>query len=67
MFSISNVELEKCPPIKETISCPHCNDIHIIKYGETILKDGSKRKSDLAYYKCRKTLYLAGIAGKSII
>ena len=67
MFSISNEELEKCPKIETTIICPRCGKEHEIKYGEQILKDGSRIKSDLAYYNCGDKSYLAGIAGKSII
>ena len=67
MFSISNEELEKCPALKATIMCPHCKEVHEIKYGEKVLDDGSKVKSDLAYYKCGSKSYLAGIAGKRII
>ena len=67
MFSISNEELEKCPKIETTIICPRCGKEHEIKYGEQILDNGSRIKSDLAYYNCESKSYLAGINGKFIL
>ena len=46
MFSISNEELKKCPKIEKTILCPHCGEVHEIKYGEQVLEDGSRINSD---------------------
>ena len=66
MFSISNEELKKCPKIEKTILCPHCGEVHEIKYGEQVLEDGSRIKSDLTYYNCGSKSYLAGVAGKFI-
>lgn len=67
MFSIGNNELENATPLGDFIICDKCGKRHIIKYGDEILEDGTKKKSKLlAFYTCRGKSYLAGINGKSI-
>lgn len=67
MFAIGNDELEECVAIGETIVCPHCQEIHDIKYGDEIMSDGTKKPSKiLAFYTCGNNIYLAGIDGKMI-
>lgn len=65
--SFSNDELEGAEPLGETITCPHCSKVHIVLYGEEILKDGTKISSTkIAFYKCGESTYLCGIDGKRI-
>ena len=69
MFTISNDELNNCPPIENIVLCRDCGEYHNVKYGDKVLSDGSKVKSDLlAYIKCPTTekCYLVGIQGKKI-
>ena len=68
MFSIGNNELAKADPIGDTIICPKCGDTHTIEYGNEVLPDGTRRPSKLvAFYKCGKSIYLAGVNGKSVM
>lgn len=54
------------------ILCPHCGNMHPIKYGtsRTLLPDGtwSEPKPDglLGYYKCDGKVYLATLNGRLI-
>jgi hypothetical protein len=67
-ISFGNDELADKPALGTSITCPHCNQIHDIKYGDEVLPDGTRKPSKLmAFYKCGKKIYLAGIDGKSII
>ncbi len=67
MFAIGNEELARNDDVGESVHCPHCGLKHPVEYGEEILKDGTKVKSDtLAFYKCGDNSYLYGIAGKRI-
>lgn len=66
MLAIGAEELDGA--IGENITCPHCGRMHPVEYGEEILKDGTRKLSKtLAFYKCGKKTYIAGIAGKAII
>lgn len=65
MFAI---EIDDLPRIGTEITCPHCGEIHAIRYGDKILKDGTKQPSKLlAFYTCGGKSYLAGIDGKNIM
>ena len=67
MFAIGNDEIEAAPKLGDFILCSMCGERHKIKYGKTILPDGTKKPSKLlAFYKCGKNNYLAGINGKDI-
>jgi len=67
MFAIGNEELECRPDIGKTILCPHCGKRHKVRYGDEIMKDGTKKPSDLlSFYKCGENIYLGAIKGKSI-
>lgn len=67
MFSIGNKELKDMKEIGEFILCDNCGERHRIKYGEEILKDGTKKPSKLlGFYSCHGKEYLASIAGKDI-
>jgi len=53
MFSIGNDQLEKCKPFGDFIYCNRCTKRHIIRYGEKVLTDGTKKLDKLlAYVKC---------------
>ncbi len=68
MFSISNDELNKAQSLSDFILCPNCGECHIIQYGDKVLPNGAKEKSNiLAFYKCRDKTYLAGFNGKNIM
>ena len=66
MFAIDNEELAALPKIGKTVKCTHCKKRHRVLYGNRILPDGGKEKSDLAFYTCGKDSYLVGIGGKDI-
>ena len=69
MLAIGNEELAKAETLGKTIKCPQCGKNHKVKYNGTITsRDGRTRPNDLlATYKCKGKLYLAGIAGKSLM
>ncbi len=68
MFSISNDELNKAQSLGDFILCPNCGERHIIQYGDKVLPNGDKEKSNLlAFYKCRDKTYLVGVNGKNIM
>ena len=67
MLTLGNDEIDKAPLLGDSILCSKCGKRHLIKYGDKILKDGTKVSSKLlAYYRCKGKLYLAGINGKDI-
>lgn len=68
MLSFSNNELNDKPTIGASITCPHCNQLHDIQYGQEEQPDGTYKESKaLAFYVCNDTPYLAGIDGKNIM
>uniref|UniRef100_A0A6M3LKK7 Uncharacterized protein n=1 Tax=viral metagenome TaxID=1070528 RepID=A0A6M3LKK7_9ZZZZ len=67
MFAIGNDELEKCGKLGKSIQCKMCGKKHHVRYGEEVLRDGTRKPSKmLAFYKCKGITYLAGINGKAI-
>lgn len=65
MIAIGENELKGY--LRDAIKCPHCGGIHPIQFGEEILKDGTRKPSELlAFYKCGDKAYLAGINGRAI-
>jgi len=69
MFVISNEELSNKQPLEETYKCYDCGEQHIVKYGDKILKDGTKVESKLlAFITCPITnkSYMVGINGMKI-
>ncbi len=67
MFSIGKNEAEDLPEIGKTVECWMCGKTHTVKYGERVLKDGSKEPCTmLAFFNCGKKSYLCGIDGKDI-
>lgn len=68
MKSFSNKELKQKPDLGDFILCPHCQNRHLIKYGNKVLSDGTKEPTKLlAFYRCGDKTYLAGIDGKNIM
>lgn len=66
MYSISDNELQNKSKLGKSIKCEICGKRHKLIYADEI-KDGKKIPSDfLAFYKCGKTSYLAGIGGRKI-
>jgi hypothetical protein len=54
-------------PLGDTVDCPHCGQQHPIKYGNTVMEDGTLKPSKLlAYYKCGDQPYIAGINGLAL-
>ena len=67
MFAIGNDELENAVPLKKIYNCKRCGKLHLIKYGQEVLKDGTKVPSDsLAFITCEGKEYLVGMFGKQI-
>jgi len=67
MLTIGNDELEKKKNIGDFILCKTCGKRHIVKYGNEILEDGTKKPSkSIGFYTCQGKEYLASIAGKDI-
>jgi hypothetical protein len=67
MFAIGNEEIDAAPVLGETVSCWICGKEHHISYGDIVNKDGTKTPSKLiAFFKCGKQTYLAGIDGKEL-
>ena len=65
MFTIGNEQLGE--RLDEFEKCPHCGEQHEVLFGEKVLEDGTKEKSNLlAYVNCGDTQYLVGISGKRI-
>lgn len=60
-----NDTLDKRLPLErdDLIDCPICKGVHPVKNGTV---DG-KESHLLLFYKCGEKIYLAGIAGKSVI
>ena len=63
MFSISNDEEKRLPPLGETVTCPKCQQAHEVLYGTN---DKGEESRLLGFYKCGDTTYLAGINGKDV-
>jgi len=67
VLAIGNEELARLPKLGKTIKCFRCGKRHKVKYGDRILEDGSKVKSNtLAFVDCKGKQYLVGIDGKNI-
>ena len=67
MFAIPQDELDKADSLGDFILCDKCGQRHIIEHGSEILDDGTAVPSKLlAFYRCDKKIYLAGIAGKNV-
>ncbi len=67
MFAIGNDELNASEVLGNYVVCRKCRKRHKVQFGEEILKDGTRVPSKLlAFYKCGKKSYLAGINGKKI-
>lgn len=55
MFAISGDELEKCPPIPQSVYCPECKQWHEVEdYGI------------IASCKCGDSSYLVGLKGRMV-
>ena len=66
-FAIGNDELNEKALLGKTIACKMCGKRHRVTYGHQILQDGTKELSTaLAFYKCGRKSYLAGIDGKQV-
>lgn len=67
MLAIGNDEIAEAPPLGGFILCRMCGKRHRIKYGDEVLRDGTKIPSKLlAFYRCNGKDYLAGIKGKDV-
>ena len=67
MLAIGKDELDKAESLGDFILCDKCGNRHVIKYGNAVLSDGTSEPSELLpFYKCGKTIYLAGINGKRV-
>ncbi len=67
MFAITHPELDAKPPLGDFILCAMCGKRHRIKYGKQKMDDGTWQETKLlAFYKCGKSNYLAGIKGKDV-
>jgi len=65
MLAIGNEELGD--PLGSEIKCKRCGQMHPVEYGDEVLPDGTKRKSDLlAFYRCGRNSYLCGINGREL-
>lgn len=58
--------LEKRPEMKigDVITCPYCKKRHRIKGAKS---ESGEMDNILLFFKCRGKIYLAGVAGKSVI
>jgi hypothetical protein len=64
MLAIGNEELGESIAEGELVKCPHCKGFHKAIYG-TDRKTGEPSNMIIAV-KCKRDLYLVGVAGKSI-
>ena len=66
MFGIGNDQLAMLPTIRkgDTVHCPHCNGAHELKAGTN---QETGEESDLLFYNCGETAYLASMRGKSLM
>ena len=65
-LAVGNRELG--PFIGKVVECPNCGDLHEVKYGDKIEKDGTLTPSKmLGYVKCNNgKSYLVAIDGKEL-
>ena len=67
MLTIGHDEIESASKLGKTIVCEMCGKRHKILYADKVLSDGSSVPSMLlAFYKCGKEEYFAGINGKDL-
>lgn len=67
MLAIGNDEFEDLKPIGKYAKCPGCKKRHLVKYGDEVAKDGSKKPSKmLGYVSCGEHIYLVAIQGKEL-
>jgi len=60
--AFGNDELKKLPKLNNEVLCPRCGIMHKIIFGKKVLDDGTEVEyKDLAAYKCKGKLFLAGV------
>lgn len=55
-------------PIGAAVKCPHCGQQHPVEYGEKVLPDGSRERSNaLGFYRCGEKSYLCALYGRDVM
>lgn len=66
MVSFSNEELAAIPKAVEGVAfmCPKCGELHALPSGETMTP---RKDTQLVFYLCGNSVYIAAVAGKLIV
>ena len=69
MFTIGHDQINKCPPLGDTVKCRNCGKMHNVEFGKTKDKNGVYIEDKaMGFISCPESgsAYLVGIGGKDI-